>query len=155
MAYTCPMHPAVRQEGPGRCPECKMRLVPESEAGTQAGMEAHAHGEATGGWRDYVPIVVVLGMIALVAGVIFWRERATGASWPPRRRDHVHVGNIPPGFFFTWETSDSQKATALPLAHGGGTKTPQAAPQSRRIPRSTAHHERPPKPSPTNASAPR
>lgn len=26
--YTCDMHPEVRQTGPGKCPKCKMRLVP-------------------------------------------------------------------------------------------------------------------------------
>ncbi|WP_022729533.1 heavy metal translocating P-type ATPase [Fodinicurvata sediminis] len=28
--YTCPMHPEVRQEGPGNCPECGMALEPET-----------------------------------------------------------------------------------------------------------------------------
>lgn len=27
MTYTCPMHPEIRQEGPGKCPTCKMDLV--------------------------------------------------------------------------------------------------------------------------------
>ena len=27
--YTCPMHPDVRQETPGMCPECGMQLIPE------------------------------------------------------------------------------------------------------------------------------
>lgn len=26
--YTCPMHPEVRQHGPGNCPICGMTLVP-------------------------------------------------------------------------------------------------------------------------------
>ncbi|HEC20484.1 MAG TPA: YHS domain-containing protein [Gammaproteobacteria bacterium] len=26
--YTCPMHPEVRQQGPGRCPKCGMYLEP-------------------------------------------------------------------------------------------------------------------------------
>lgn len=30
--YTCPMHPEVRQNGPGRCPICGMHLVPEGQA---------------------------------------------------------------------------------------------------------------------------
>jgi Cu+-exporting ATPase len=30
--YTCPMHPEVRQEGAGSCPECGMALEPESIA---------------------------------------------------------------------------------------------------------------------------
>jgi len=28
--YTCPMHPEVRQEGPGSCPKCGMALEPET-----------------------------------------------------------------------------------------------------------------------------
>ena len=36
--YACPMHPEVRQPGPGKCPKCGMGLVPASEAG------AHDHG---------------------------------------------------------------------------------------------------------------
>ena len=28
--YTCPMHPEVQQEQPGKCPKCGMDLVPES-----------------------------------------------------------------------------------------------------------------------------
>jgi hypothetical protein len=28
-AYVCPMHPEVRQQRPGSCPKCGMKLVPE------------------------------------------------------------------------------------------------------------------------------
>ncbi|MGV3486951.1 MAG: efflux RND transporter periplasmic adaptor subunit [Planctomycetaceae bacterium] len=31
--HTCPMHPNIRQPGPGRCPICGMALVPASSAG--------------------------------------------------------------------------------------------------------------------------
>ena len=27
MTYTCPMHPEVKQDAPGQCPECGMNLV--------------------------------------------------------------------------------------------------------------------------------
>jgi Cu+-exporting ATPase len=30
--YTCPMHPEVRQDGPGACPECGMALEPVNPA---------------------------------------------------------------------------------------------------------------------------
>ncbi|AMG75168.1 Cu(+)-exporting ATPase [Sphingopyxis granuli] len=41
--YTCPMHPEVRQEGPGDCPKCGMHLVPE---GSEQAKDGHAccHG---------------------------------------------------------------------------------------------------------------
>jgi Cu2+-exporting ATPase len=31
MLYTCPMHPEVRQDTPGRCPACGMELIPEHD----------------------------------------------------------------------------------------------------------------------------
>ncbi|WP_235952777.1 copper-transporting P-type ATPase [Alterinioella nitratireducens] len=37
------MHPEVRQNGPGDCPKCGMHLVPESEAGADAGHGHHGH----------------------------------------------------------------------------------------------------------------
>lgn len=37
--YTCPMHPEIRQHGPGRCPICKMNLVPAKDEGGST----HAH----------------------------------------------------------------------------------------------------------------
>ena len=34
MIYTCPMHPEVRQNHPGKCPKCGgMELVPVNGAG--------------------------------------------------------------------------------------------------------------------------
>lgn len=36
--YTCPMHPQVRQRGPGKCPTCGMDLLPE---GTRFAMLRH------------------------------------------------------------------------------------------------------------------
>jgi P-type Cu+ transporter len=30
-AYTCPMHPEVISDHPGRCPKCSMALVPKQE----------------------------------------------------------------------------------------------------------------------------
>ncbi len=43
--YTCPMHPEVVQEGPGRCPECGMFLEPMGDA-VEAAHEHADHGGA-------------------------------------------------------------------------------------------------------------
>ena len=58
--YVCPMHPEVRENGPGDCPKCGMHLVPEGEAGEHAhhGHHAHEHhgrAAAGGGGYDTVP----------------------------------------------------------------------------------------------------
>lgn len=33
--YTCPMHPEIKQNSPGKCPKCGMNLVPEKSEGHQ------------------------------------------------------------------------------------------------------------------------
>lgn len=47
--YTCPMHPEVRQPGPGRCPKCGMDLVPEEGGGDEgSGQGSTGHSSAGG-----------------------------------------------------------------------------------------------------------
>ena len=42
--YTCPMHPEVRQKGPGKCPKCGgMALVPEKKPTGSEKPAEHAH----------------------------------------------------------------------------------------------------------------
>ncbi len=58
--YTCPMHPEIRQEGPGDCPKCGMHLVPESETSANgsahcSGHENHPSGGTAAGKYDTVP----------------------------------------------------------------------------------------------------
>lgn len=52
--YSCPMHPEVRSNEPGRCPKCKMKLVPEKAKQPQqqgigqqqgAGQQHQGHGQ--------------------------------------------------------------------------------------------------------------
>ena len=60
--YTCPMHPEVRQNQPGRCSKCQMHLVPEDEvhAGHQ---HAHGHGVGAGQPPAAAPVAVPAGTI--------------------------------------------------------------------------------------------
>ena len=51
VAYTCPMHPAVLAEQPGRCPECGMKLLPQAIVDQAAG--AHGHGGGHGDAHDH------------------------------------------------------------------------------------------------------
>jgi Cu+-exporting ATPase len=39
--YTCPMHPEVTSDKPGKCPKCGMKLQPEQEKPAEGG---HEHG---------------------------------------------------------------------------------------------------------------
>lgn len=38
--YTCPMHPEVRQQGPGHCPTCGMSLMPVEEISASSDQQA-------------------------------------------------------------------------------------------------------------------
>jgi Cu+-exporting ATPase len=60
--YTCPMHPQVRQIGPGSCPICGMALEPEAGG-------AHDHGElADMSRRLWVSAVFSLPIVVLDMG---------------------------------------------------------------------------------------
>jgi FtsP/CotA-like multicopper oxidase with cupredoxin domain len=41
VVYTCPMHPAIVSEEPGRCPECGMKLLPAALVGDSSGQQGH------------------------------------------------------------------------------------------------------------------
>jgi Cu+-exporting ATPase len=94
--YTCPMHPEIRQEGPGNCPICGMALEPETITG-----EEGENPELTDFRRRFwiglvltLP-VFLLEMVAHVFGLHFigphlsnWIQLAFGtpvvlwAGWP-------------------------------------------------------------------------
>ncbi len=64
--YTCPMHPEVRQDGPGKCPKCGMALVKESE------LELKKEGDD----KEYGKLFTLIGMIALAAAATGLRDFA-------------------------------------------------------------------------------
>ncbi len=100
--YTCPMHPEVRQMGPGACPKCGMALEPE-----MAIVEEEANPELTDMTRRFwiaaglsVP-VFVLGMsetlpivqLILATPAVLW------AGWPLFQRAWASLVNRSPNMF--------------------------------------------------------
>jgi P-type Cu+ transporter len=62
--YTCPMHPQIRQEGPGSCPICGMALEPlevPAETGPNAELIAMSR-------RFWIGLVLALPVVALEMG---------------------------------------------------------------------------------------
>jgi len=57
-AYYCPMHPDVSEAGPGKCPRCRMELVPE---GARFGLLRHMLG------KPLHLVVMLAAMLALMA----------------------------------------------------------------------------------------
>ncbi|WP_312563032.1 copper-translocating P-type ATPase [Diaphorobacter sp.] len=77
--YTCPMHPEVRQDHPGRCPKCQMHLVPEDEVHVG---HHHSHGHG-GGEGQSLPEPVAAPVAAVPAGTIY-----TCPMHPEVQQDH-------------------------------------------------------------------
>jgi heavy metal translocating P-type ATPase len=62
--YTCPMHPEIRQEGPGACPICGMALEPETVTA-----EAQPNPELAGMTRRFwIGLALTLPVFALEMG---------------------------------------------------------------------------------------
>ncbi|MEI7036947.1 heavy metal translocating P-type ATPase [Fulvimonas yonginensis] len=71
--YTCPMHPDVRQVGPGDCPKCGMALEP-----LMPGTEDEGDGEVRGLARRFGWLVAAtLPVLVLAMG-----PEAVGRAWP-------------------------------------------------------------------------
>ena len=103
-AYTCPMHPEVRHDGPGVCPKCGMELEPVAPpADGEVSPELRVMTR-----RFYVSLaltlpVFVVGMLhlhglnwlqlALASPVVLW------GGWPFFQRGWVSVINRSPNMF--------------------------------------------------------
>ena len=61
--HTCPMHPEVRQPGPGNCPKCGMTLEP-----VLPGLEQEENPELRGFSRRFwwtLPLTVIVTLLAM------------------------------------------------------------------------------------------
>mgnify|MGYP001573303742 CR=1 FL=1 len=61
--YTCPMHPEIVSDKPGKCPKCGMNLVPKD-----ASLNMHINedkGLSVITWKSYIPLVVIFVVLVL------------------------------------------------------------------------------------------
>jgi Cu+-exporting ATPase len=109
--YTCPMHPEVRQIGPGTCPKCGMALepvLPELEAGDNPELADFRRR-----FWGTLPLTVLVTLIAMSGGLFDallgaarpWVELALGtpvvlwAGWPFFVRGAQSVKNRSPNMW--------------------------------------------------------
>jgi P-type Cu+ transporter len=97
--YTCPMHPEVRQMGPGSCPKCGMALEPVSlSAATVDDVNPEYVDMRRRFWLSLAPTAVLLGLMytrfhapwlecALATPVVLW------AGWPLFARAWASIVN--------------------------------------------------------------
>ncbi|MFA7416526.1 MAG: copper-translocating P-type ATPase [Rhizobium sp.] len=62
--YTCPMHPQIRQNGPGNCPICGMTLEPEMPIVAEHGSDEYADMSR----RFWIGLILSLPVLALEMG---------------------------------------------------------------------------------------
>jgi Cu2+-exporting ATPase len=70
--YTCPMHPQIVQDGPGKCPLCGMTLVPVAKAGPHDGHKTHSSGIADFKRRFYIVFVLTIPIMLLSEMIQHW-----------------------------------------------------------------------------------
>jgi hypothetical protein len=75
--YTCPMHPEIQSDKPGKCPKCGgMDLIPKDSN------ELTAKVEATSKLSEYKPLIVIISLILLATIALGIRDQHFGAfSW--------------------------------------------------------------------------
>lgn len=80
--YTCPMHPEVRQQGPGACPKCGMALEPAMPSlDDDDGGEARALGRRLASLVGLTLPVFLIAMIPHVAGQAWHQPWAALLGW--------------------------------------------------------------------------
>jgi heavy metal translocating P-type ATPase len=95
--YTCPMHPEVRQVGPGNCPKCGMNLEPVEASAQDAGPDPELLDMSRRfKWAALLTVpVFALGMLNLLPGlqlllatpVVLW------SGWPLFQRGYQSIVN--------------------------------------------------------------
>jgi len=70
--YTCPMHPQIVQDAPGKCPLCGMTLVPLTKPKDGATHSSHSSGIADFKKRFYVVLVLTIPTMLLSEMIQHW-----------------------------------------------------------------------------------
>lgn len=72
--YTCPMHPEITSDKPGRCPKCGMDLVPVHDQGEKAhqGHKDHAGMEQDFKRRFFITLPFVVIVVLLSENIQKW-----------------------------------------------------------------------------------
>jgi hypothetical protein len=76
--YVCPMHPEITSSKPARCSKCGMKLVHQSKVSNMPSHDVHTeHKDKKVTIKDYQPLFVIVGLIALVALTLSWAQGIT------------------------------------------------------------------------------
>ena len=76
--YSCPMHPEVTSDKPGRCHKCGMALVERSDKGQVTSSEGGQSEEKKGFFQTYKPLLIIVGLIFLPVLALSWKDVLAG-----------------------------------------------------------------------------
>jgi len=103
--YTCPMHPEVRQKGPGACPKCGMALEPVRLTDAAAEEVNPEYGDMRRRFWWSVPLTAALLALMYAGRGSHWIEAALAtpvvvwAGWPLLERGWASVVHRSPNMF--------------------------------------------------------
>ena len=106
--FTCPMHPEVRQIGPGNCPKCGMALEPELP--TEAVDDSEIHAIRRRFWIALALAVPVV-LIAMVPD-LFGLTLTAAAAWTLRTLEFAFTAPI-----VLWAAADYYRRGWLGIIH--------------------------------------
>src|SRR3990167_5302401 len=75
MIYTCPMHPEIRQDHPGRCPKCGMDLGPAETAGAAEHHAGHDHASMMASpeaAKEFFTRFIIVTVLLIPLGLLSW-----------------------------------------------------------------------------------
>ncbi|MGI8719480.1 MAG: heavy metal-binding domain-containing protein, partial [Nitrososphaeraceae archaeon] len=77
--YSCPMHPEIKQDKAGTCPNCGMRLVQVNSEGKTTARQNEAKTLGTSTWKDYVPLAIIISLILVTSLIISLSDFEAGS----------------------------------------------------------------------------
>ncbi len=90
--YTCPMHPEVVSDKPGRCPKCGMTLVLQGAQSQHSKPHVNDKGLGVLTWRSYLSLIVIFALLLAASAVVSWRDYSMGIFSIPMAISYFMTG---------------------------------------------------------------
>ena len=85
------MHPDIRQEKPGNCPTCGMKLVLESS------IKNAVQSTKKTTWKNYIPLLVIFKLLLLITIILSYKDFQMGSFLLSKSLSYFMIG-----FFLTF-----------------------------------------------------